>query len=100
MVARYDSSLGNRSMAMAPVTYALLTGDHLRRDIQLIGPGESCLQIHRRFASQTIVITPGFGSPAAERLRLHVATCLASVVPIYNKGGYLMYYNFATLRHT
>jgi hypothetical protein len=100
MVARYDSSLGNRPMAMTPVTYALLTGDHLRRDIQLIGPEESCPQIHRRFANQTIVITPGFGSPAAERLRLHVATCLASVVPIFNKGGYLMYYNFAPLRHT
>lgn len=79
------------TIAMTPTMDALTAGTNLQRDVQFIGPQESCAQIRGRLTDQTIIVTPYFGRADLQALRTQVLSCLGGIRPVARTGGYLVY---------
>jgi hypothetical protein len=73
---------------VSPTVIGTLADDDLSRDLDLVGPRESCAQILGRVREGWLVAGP---APRHQYPPLSLDRCLAGVKPRLDAGGYRIY---------
>ncbi len=79
---------GSRLISSAPGTVVMLRGDGLEHGLSVIGPGETCVDLHARLQKGPVILE----SEPPSALYVRLSRCLAGVAGQAAHGYYDVYY--------